>query len=94
MSDALTNTLEIYAPIAGLISLPVVRPPFAKWYNSSRWLIFGRGPVDILLKQVFYRLGFELFVFALSCAFGALGGWIIALYRFVRRKEGEPGAQK
>ena len=46
------------------------------------------------MKQVFYRLGFELFVFALSCAFGALGGWIFALYRFGRRKEDEPGAQK
>ncbi|MGA9796690.1 MAG: hypothetical protein WBQ17_14285 [Rhizomicrobium sp.] len=86
-SDPFTVALEIYAAIAGLICLPIVRPPFAKWYRSSFWLISGSGPVEILLKQVFYRLGYELFVFGLSCAFGAVGGWIIALFLYSARSK-------
>jgi len=86
-SDPLTIIVAIYAVIAGLICLPLVRPPLAKWYRSGFWFIGGSGPVEILLKQVGYRLGFELFIFALSCVFGALGGWIFALYRFSRSKE-------
>ncbi len=87
------NTLflivAIYAAIAGLICLPVVRPPFANWYNSSAWFVVGRGPVNILLKTIWYRLGYEVFVFVISCAFGAIGGWIFVIYNFQRRKNRE-----
>ncbi len=97
-SDPFTVAFEIYAVIAGLICLPIVRPPFARWYSSGFWLIRGRGPVDILLKQVFYRVGYEFFVFALSCAFGAIGGWILALFLYGRGRklnsETSPGADK
>ena len=86
-SDPFTIAFEIYAAIAGLICLPIVRPPFARWYRSGFWLVSGRGPVDILLKQIFYRLGYELFVLALSCAFGAVGGWIIALFLYSARSK-------
>jgi hypothetical protein len=87
-SDPFTIVLEIYAAVAGLICLPIVRPPFARWYRSGFWIISGAGPVEILLKQVFYRLGYELFVFALSCIVGVFGGWILAFFLYGRRKGG------
>ncbi len=81
MSEFWTWVLVIYAGIAGLITLPMVRPPFINWYKSSSFFVFGRNPVDILLKQVGYRLGFELFVYAIACVGGGLGLWIISVRR-------------
>lgn len=89
-SNLPTIVLEIYAAIAGLTCLPIVRPPFARWYRSVFWLIPGRGPVEILMKQIGYKLGFELFIFAVSCIFGAIGGWVFALYKFSHRSNREP----
>jgi hypothetical protein len=89
-SDSFAVALGIYATIAGLIRLPIIRPPFARWYRSGFWIIIGAGPVEILLKQVFYRLGYEMFVFALSCAFGAVGGWVLALLLYRARSKAEP----
>jgi hypothetical protein len=67
-----------------------VRPPFARWYRSNLWIVSGNGPVDILLKQIVYRVGFELFILAVSCGLGAIGWWIVAVYLYAKAaKEGE-----
>ena len=71
-----TIVLWIYVLIAGFITWSTVRRPLINWYRSSVWLVSGKGPIDILLKQVGYRLTFELFIFGLACAFGAFGGWL------------------
>lgn len=73
--------LAAYAFVAGLITLPLVRPPLIEWYESSTWLIFGSGPIDILFRQIGFRLSFELFVFGISCAIGSLGGAIYVISR-------------
>jgi hypothetical protein len=73
--------LAAYVFVCGLIALPLVRPPLMEWYRSSDWFIFGTGPVDILLRQVGFRLGFELFIFGISCVIGSLGGAIYAVSR-------------
>jgi|CXWL01.1.fsa_nt_gi hypothetical protein len=70
-----------YVLFSGILGLAIVRPPLIRWYKSQTFLIGGKGPVDILLKQVGYRLGFEIFVYALSCIVGAAGGWIYVLLR-------------
>lgn len=67
MSNTLVWIIAIYMLIAGLVSLRIVRPPMINWYKSSSFFVFGKNPVDIFLKQVGYRAGFELFVFAISC---------------------------
>jgi hypothetical protein len=74
-------TIIAYVFVAGLVFWPVVRRPLMNWYRSGMFFISGKSPVDILLKQVGYRLGFEAFIFALSCVFGALGGWVFVLSR-------------
>jgi len=68
------------------MGLALVRPPLMRWYKSQGFLIFGSSIVDILLKQVSYRVGFELFIFALACVVGSLGGSIIVLLRLINRK--------
>ena len=84
-SDAVPTWMFVavaYAFVAGLIALPLVRPPLIEWYRSSTWFIFGSGPVDILLRQIGFRLSFELFIFGISCVIGSLGG---AIYVIARR---------
>lgn len=79
MQNFLVFVFILYTGIAGMMTLQVVRPPLMKWYNSQGWLIRGTGPVDILLKQVGYRLSFEVFIFDLACAFGSVGGWYLVM---------------
>jgi hypothetical protein len=50
-----------------------------QWYKSQLWILSGTGPVDILLKQIGFRLTFELFIFGVACVFGALGGWLLTI---------------
>jgi hypothetical protein len=75
------GAILIYAIVSGIAVLPIVRPPFMSWYQSSRWMIFGRGPVEILFRQIGMRISFEAFIFVVSCLFGALGGWIVVILR-------------
>jgi hypothetical protein len=81
--------LVAYAFVAGLITLPLVRPPLIEWYSSSTWIIFGNGPIDILFRQIGFRLSFELFTFGISCVIGSLGG---AIYVIGRRYGAVKGA--
>jgi uncharacterized protein len=73
--------LAAYVLIAGLLGLAVVRPPLIDWYRSQIWIMGGSGPVDILFKQIGFRLSFEFFTYALACVFGALGGWLLVVFR-------------
>lgn len=77
------NWLAGYVLVSGLFGLALVRPPLIRWYRSQFWFVRGTGPVDILLKQIWFRLGFELFTYVLACAVGAVGGW---LFVFLRRR--------
>ena len=74
--------LLAYFMLAGLALLPLVRPPLIGWYQNQAWLIFGSGPVDIFLRQIGFRLGFELFIYGVSCLVGALGGWLFYVFRY------------
>ena len=89
MSEFWTWVLVIYAGIAGLITLPMVRPPFINWYKSTSFFIAGRSPVDILMKSVGYRLGFELFVYGIACVVGGLGLWIVSIRRLSSANESD-----
>ena len=60
-----TAFMWIVSGIAGLLDLFLFRPPLMGWYKRQYWFVRGRGPVDILFKQVGYRLGFELFIFSI-----------------------------
>jgi len=53
--------------LGGLLDIFIVRRPLMAWYRGGWWYIRGAGPVDILLKQIWYRLGFEVFIFFISC---------------------------
>lgn len=79
LKRVLAYIILIYVLIAGFISLRIVRPPFINWYKSSIFIISGKNPIDILLREIGYRILFELFVFAISCLVGSLGLWILAL---------------
>lgn len=61
-----------------------------KWYSSQVFFVSGKGPVDILFKQIVMRLGWETFIFALSCLVGALGGWV---YILLTKKKETPQAK-
>jgi uncharacterized protein len=74
-------SMLIYVAVTGLICLTVVRPPLIRWYRSQWWFIRGTGPVDILFKQIGFRLSFEFFIYGLSCVFGALGGFLWVILR-------------
>lgn len=69
-----------YAIIAGVITLRLVRPPLINWYHSTFRLYSGRDSVDIFFKSLANRLGFELFIFAVSCGLGACGLFLVALF--------------
>jgi hypothetical protein len=73
--------LLAYVGLSGLVGLTVVRPPLARWWNSQFILVSGPGLADVLLRQLGYRLAFELCVFAIACIYGSLGGWIYVLSR-------------
>jgi hypothetical protein len=73
--------LLTYVVVTGFIGLSVVRPPLIGWYRSQWWFIRGTGPVDILFKQIGFRLGFEFFIYGVSCVFGALGGFLWVVLR-------------
>ncbi len=75
----LALTLLAYVLLAGLISWPMVRRPLARWWSGLFIATYGPSLLDNLVRLLLYRLGFELFVFALACVFGALGGWLIVL---------------
>ncbi len=67
--------LVIYFVITGLIFLPIPRKMIVlDWYNSQTWLCLGKGPVDILFKQIGSRISIEFFAFTVSVVIGALGG--------------------
>ena len=67
--------LVIYFVITGLIFLPIPRKMIVlDWYNSQTWLFLGKGPVDILFKQIGSRISIEFFAFTVSVVIGALGG--------------------
>lgn len=66
---------SLYVLVAGLFCHGFVRRPLMRWYRSQSFIVFGNGPVDILLRQIGYRLGFEGFILFVSCLFGASGGW-------------------
>lgn len=73
--------LLTYVGLSGLVALTVVRPPFARWWNSQLILVSGSGLTDVLLRRLGYRIAFELFVFAMACIYGSLGGWVYVLLR-------------
>jgi uncharacterized protein len=75
------NWFAGYVLVSGLFGLALVRPPLIRWYRSQFWFVRGAGPVDILLKQIWFRLGFELFTYVLACAVGAVGGWLFIFLR-------------
>jgi hypothetical protein len=77
------NWLAGYILVSGLFGLMLVRPPLMRWYRSQVWLVAGTGPVDILLRKIWFRLGFELFIYAIACVVGAIGGWLLVF--FMRR---------
>ncbi len=83
------NWLAGYILVSGLFALLLVRPPLMRWYRSQIWLVTGTGPVDILFRQIGFRVGFELFIYAIACLVGSLGGW---LFVFLRGRGRPPGA--
>jgi hypothetical protein len=76
----------LYTLIAGLISFPLVRHTFARWYAISSFPTDGTNPMEILLKQIGLRLPVELLVFSLSCVFGAAGGWVFGIISYVTHR--------
>ena len=70
-----------YIFVAGLITLPLVRRPLISWYRSNLWIISGSSPVDILFKQIGFRISFEAFIVAVSLVLGPLGGWLVVMAR-------------
>ena len=69
----------LYIVIAGLVALSLMRPILVRWYDSSTWFIFGKGPVDILIRQIGFRIGFEFFILAVSFILGPIGLWVIVV---------------
>jgi hypothetical protein len=78
---AIAIALLIYIVLAGLIFLPLIRRPMISWWNSQFILYGGSSLVELFLKRFAYRIGFELFVFVVACAIGALGGWIYVVLK-------------
>lgn len=81
--------LLIYILLAGLISWPLVRRPMIRWWKGLFIATYGPSLIENMLRLFLYRIGFELFVFAVACVVGALGGWI-----FVVRKITSTHAQE
>lgn len=79
--------LMSYVLISGLLGLVIIRPPLINWYKSGSWFIWGSGPVDILFRQIGFRLGFEFFIFAVACIVGSLGGNLAALFKLLSKKD-------
>jgi hypothetical protein len=63
-----------YVLVSGLVMWPFIRP----WFNGTFIFVWGRSFVENFFKLIFYRLMFEVLVFAVACVLGALGGWIYA----------------
>ncbi|WP_156898281.1 hypothetical protein [Methylocapsa acidiphila] len=92
MATTILGVLSVFYIVAAAFRvLPIVRRPLMHWYNSQMWIISGTGPVDILLKQIGFRLTFELFIFGIACVFGALGGWLLTIRKNPRGDQADIG---
>jgi len=81
---AIAIALLIYVGLAGLICWPLVRRPFARWWQSEFIRFFsGSGMIN------FYWVTFELIVFIISCVVGSLGGWIFVILKAKNAARGE-----
>ena len=82
----LGTILIAYIVISGLMMFGDVRRLLMRWYRSQVWLVSGNGVLDILFKQIGYRLTVELFAFIVACIVGSIGGniWIIMRARSVK----------
>ena len=81
--------LIAYIVISGLMMFGDIRRPLVNWYRSQGWVMAGNGPIDILFKQIGYRLTVEAFAFGVACLMGSIGGniYIIMRARKVRSVE-------
>ena len=70
-----------YILASGLMLFADIRRPLVHWYQSQTWFVSGSGALDILFKQIGYRLSVELFAFGVACVLGSLGGNLYVLYR-------------
>ena len=78
-----------YVLISGLMLFADIRRPLVRWYQSQTWFVSGSGPVDILFKQIGYRLSVELLAFGMACILGALGGNLYVVHRARKAKNVE-----
>lgn len=79
----------VYVLISGLMVFADVRRPLIRWYRSQAWLVSGTNVLDILFKQIGYRLTIETFAFIVSCFVGSIGGsvWVILRARSMKDVE-------
>lgn len=77
----LTLIIIVYVLISALMVFADVRRPIVRWYRSQIWLVSGTNVLDILLKQVGYRITVEMIAFAVACVVGPLGGNIYIVMR-------------
>lgn len=84
MADILAWFLVVYALVCSYWGLKIVRPPLMNWYSNQTFFVAGKGPVDILFKQIGMRISIEFFGFVLAVAVGSLGG---AIYLILKEKK-------
>ena len=80
LSQILTGVAVLYVAWATFYGIKIVRGSLMNWYNSQAFFVAGKGPVDIFLKQIGFRIGWEIFVLFASAVVGSLGGAIYMVF--------------
>ncbi|MBE2192084.1 MAG: peptidoglycan-binding protein [Alphaproteobacteria bacterium] len=83
--DTYTIILICYIVVSGVLVWPYIHPPLAHWYNSQLWIMTGSNPIEIFFRQIGFRLMWEVFVFAMACFLGSIGGNLIAFIKRSRK---------
>ncbi len=75
----------IYVVLSGLLALTFVRPWMIKWYKNQVFMVNVRNAEEAFIGHLGRRLFFELFIFAVACVLGSVGGNIIGFFKLFRK---------
>ncbi|MGK5090447.1 hypothetical protein WDW89_00370 [Deltaproteobacteria bacterium TL4] len=92
MDMILMGVIGIYVAWATFYGIKLVRSPLMNWYNSQSFFVSGSGPVDIFIKQIGFKLGWEAFVLGASAIVGSLGGAVYLAF-FKKSEQNESSDQ-